>query len=84
MVTVQGEAGASCVVVIGSVGSVRSRAATPARSWAAHANNHIGVFYIDLPPHSSFTLPASNGGSSIGRAAYVSPPPHLINSGFLY
>ncbi len=72
---VPGLGGAECEVAAGELAGVRSGAAPP-HSWAADPANHVGVFYIALPPGgSAFTLPPLPAGvrdvARIARAAYV-------------
>ena len=39
-----------------------------------HANNHVGLFYIDLPARSSFLLPSS--GDEAEEAEYAAKSVH--------
>ena len=43
----------------------------PPDSWASRPDSDVGVFYVTLPPASSFTLPAAKFGAAINRTAYV-------------
>lgn len=64
-----GEGGAVALVYAGDLRGVRG-GTPPANSWAASAENDVGVFVLQLPPGSSFALPAARN-NGISRRAFV-------------
>jgi quercetin 2,3-dioxygenase len=54
-------------VLVGSLYNYQSPT-PPVNSWAADANNHVGVFNIKIPANTTFTLPACAEG--INRSVY--------------
>jgi hypothetical protein len=48
--------------------SERAARATPPESWAANADNHVGVFALSMPAGAQFALPAAAEG--VNRSIY--------------
>jgi redox-sensitive bicupin YhaK (pirin superfamily) len=73
---VPGEGGARALTYVGSLRGAKG-AAPPPSSWAADAAHQVGVYIVELPPGSSFTLPPVAGGAAgapgarVNRMAYV-------------
>lgn len=67
---ISGSNGAECEVAAGRLGDVVASGVPPADSWGAEERNDVGVFLINLPPGSSFTLPAAKYGAEVNRVAY--------------
>lgn len=65
---VAGEGGAIALVYAGVLRGVRG-GTPPTNSWAAADENDVGVFVLQLPPGSSFSLPAARDG--VSRRAFV-------------
>jgi redox-sensitive bicupin YhaK (pirin superfamily) len=68
---VPGEGGAECEVAAGSLAGVSTPVPPPPDSWAADADNEVGVYYITAPPGSRFVLPAARHGAAINRTGYL-------------
>lgn len=66
---VAGEGGAAAIVYAGELAGARGGTPPPS-SWAADPANDVGVYVLQMPPGSSFTLPpAAHAG--VNRVAYV-------------
>ena len=66
----RGEGGAECEVAAGTLGGA-SGGPPPPDSWAADPAHDVGVFFVSLPPGSSFTLPPAATGAAPNRVAYL-------------
>jgi redox-sensitive bicupin YhaK (pirin superfamily) len=60
--------GGQITVIAGGLAALEP-AAPPPNSWAARPEAHIGMWHIVLPPHSSWTIPATAATS--GRMLYL-------------
>jgi redox-sensitive bicupin YhaK (pirin superfamily) len=58
---------ANIEVLVGQLGTYKA-AVTPPNSWAAHTNNHVAIYNIQLEPGATFELPASAVG--VNRSIY--------------
>jgi len=67
----KGPGGSECQLAVGRLGAASAAAAPPPRSWAADPANDVGVFYVTLPPGSTFELPPAATGAAVNRVAYV-------------
>jgi quercetin 2,3-dioxygenase len=65
-----GTNGAKATVFAGRLGDSVGQASPP-DSWAADPSHDVGVYYIDLPPSSSFKLPPALGGTDVHRGAWI-------------